>query len=150
MKIWMSFIHDSTVVEQAPEQRHSGVQHCVGAMEKEDLEAQFEDEVALRTDERWWLILMRMGKSLLSCLILPSPHTSSSIRLDKLLQVFKLQTNFLSSLGSFSSLSTAWIESVRGMMCGRVRMGMFIQRGVFIVWGRGQEEDPLLFVMMNL
>lgn len=43
----MSFIHDSTLVEQPPGLRHSRVQHCVGDMEMEDLEAQFEDNVAL-------------------------------------------------------------------------------------------------------
>lgn len=51
MKKLMSFIHDSTLVEQAPELSHSRVQHCVGDMEVEDLEAQFEDKAALRTDE---------------------------------------------------------------------------------------------------
>lgn len=30
---------------------HSRVQHCVGDMEVEDFEAQFEDKAALRTDE---------------------------------------------------------------------------------------------------
>lgn len=51
MKKLLSFIHESTLVEQAPELGHSRVQHCIDDMEMEDLEAQFEDKVALRTDE---------------------------------------------------------------------------------------------------
>lgn len=47
----MSFIHDCTLVGQAPELRHSRVQHCIGDTEMEDLEAQFEKKAALRTDE---------------------------------------------------------------------------------------------------
>lgn len=73
MKKIMYFIHDSTLVEQAPEVRHSRVQHCIGEMEMQDLEAQFEDKVALRTDKMKWLIHERMGKFLLSWAQLPDP-----------------------------------------------------------------------------
>lgn len=66
MKKLLSFIHESTLVEQAPELGHSRVQHCIDDMEMEDLEAQFEDKVALGTDEIYWLTLVRMGKLLLS------------------------------------------------------------------------------------
>lgn len=47
MKKLMSFIPDSTLVEQALKLRHSSVHHCIGDMEMEDLEARFEDKDAL-------------------------------------------------------------------------------------------------------